>query len=89
MAWVDGKAFWLFLPASAHVFIRCEALERVESPGEMIGLQEGLQMRFQVAMGVVVVLLNGGILERAVHAFHLPFVQGWLVLVSRWSMLCS
>jgi Domain of unknown function (DUF4910)/winged helix-turn-helix len=76
MAWVDGKAFWLFLPASAHVFIRCEALERVESPGEMIGLQEGLQMRFQVAMGVVVVLLNGGILERAVHAFHLPVRPG-------------
>src|SRR5262245_65992935 len=80
MAWVNGQAFWLFLPASANVFKRCEAFERFESPGDMIGHQEGLQRRFQGAMGLVVVLFHGSILERAVHAFHWPVRPGMVGL---------
>ena len=46
MAWVDGKAFRLFLPACDDVFIRGKALKRFESLGEIIGHQKGLQMHF-------------------------------------------
>jgi hypothetical protein len=70
MVRVNGKAFRLLLPASADVFIRGESLERFEARGAMIGHQEGLQMRFQVVMSLVVILVHGGVFARAVHAFH-------------------
>jgi hypothetical protein len=68
---ITGKAFRLFLPASADVFIRCEPFERFESFREVIGHEEGLQMLFQAIMGLVVVRFHGGVFERAVHAFDL------------------
>jgi hypothetical protein len=71
MAWVDGKAFWLFLPAFADVLIRCQSFERFESLREIIGHQEGMQMLFQVVMGHVVIPFYGGLFERAIHPFHL------------------
>src|ERR671918_2353218 len=76
MVRIYGKSFRLFLPASADVFIRCESLERFEALGEVIGHQEGLQMRFQVVMGLVVILFHGGVFERAVHPFHLSIRPG-------------
>ena len=42
MAWVDRKAFWLFLPAFADVLIRCQSFERFEPLREIIGHQEGM-----------------------------------------------
>ena len=44
MAWIDGQAFGLFLPALTYVFIRGQAVERCESFREIIGHQEGIQM---------------------------------------------
>ena len=76
MAWVDGKAFWLFLPAFADVLIRCKSCERFESLREIIGHQEGLQMLFQVVMSLVVMLFHGGLFERTVHPFHLAVGPG-------------
>ena len=58
MAWVDGKAFRFFLPALADVLIRRKSLERFESLCEIIGHQKGIQMLFQVVMGVVVILFG-------------------------------
>ena len=71
MVRIHGKAFWLFLPAFADVFIRCESFERFESLGEVIGHQESIQVFFQVLVGLVVILFHRGVFERAVHAFYL------------------
>jgi hypothetical protein len=76
MAWVDGKAFRLFLPAFADVLIRGQAFERFESLREIIGHQEGLQMLFQVVMSLIVILFHGGLFERAVHPFDLAIGPG-------------
>jgi hypothetical protein len=56
MVRIDGKAFRLFLPALADVLIRGQACAGVESFREMIGHQEGMQMRVQVVMGLLVLL---------------------------------
>ena len=71
MAWVDGKAFRLFLVAFADVLTRWKALERFESLREIIGHQEGVQMPFQVVMGLVVIPFHRGLFEHAIHSFHL------------------
>jgi hypothetical protein len=76
MVRINGKAFWLFWPAVADVFIRCESFERFESLGEVIGHQESLEMLFQMVMALVMVLFHGGVFERAVHAFHLAIRPG-------------
>ena len=71
MVRVKGNAFRLLLAALADVLIRGQAFERLEALGEVIGHQEGLQMRFQVVMGLVVILVHRGVFECAVHPFHL------------------
>ena len=54
MAWIEGNAFGLFLPALTDVFIRAQAVERFESFRDIIGHQEGRQLCFQVVMSFVV-----------------------------------
>jgi hypothetical protein len=76
MVRIHGKSSRLFLPASADVFISCESLERLESLGKVIGHPEGLQVRFQVVVGLVVTLFYSGVFARAVHPFHLPIRPG-------------
>ena len=76
MVRIQGKAFWLFLPASADVLIRCESFERFESLGEVIGQQECIQVFFQVLVGLVGIFFHRGVCERAVHAFHLAIRPG-------------
>jgi hypothetical protein len=71
MVRIRGKPCWLFVPALTDVLIGCDSFERFESLREVIGHQEGMQMLFQVVMGLVVILLHGGVFERAVHAFYL------------------
>ena len=58
MAWIDGKAFWLFLPALTDVLIGGKAFERFESLREIIGHQESMEMLFQVVMGLVIILFS-------------------------------
>jgi hypothetical protein len=70
MVRIPGKAFWLFLPASAEVCIRGESFERLESLGEVRGQQECLQVGFQGLVGLVVICFHRGVFARAVHAFH-------------------
>jgi hypothetical protein len=55
---------------------RGKAFERFESFREVIGHQEGLQMLFQVVMGLVVIRFHGGVSRRVVHAFYLAIGPG-------------
>jgi hypothetical protein len=86
MVRINGKSFRLFLSASVDVFIRGKAFERFESFREVIGHQEGLQMLFQVVMGLVVIRFRVASLGVWFMRSTWPSVQGWLVLVSPWSM---
>jgi hypothetical protein len=75
MVRVDGKAFWLFLPALTDMFIGGKPSEGIESLGEIVSHAEGVEVLFQVLMGLVIVLSDRGFLERAVHALHLETVS--------------
>lgn len=76
MVRIDGKAFWLFLPALADVLIGGEPFQRFEPLREIIGHEKRVQMCFQVIMSRVVIFFHGGFFERAVHAFHLAIGPG-------------
>src|ERR671922_2646085 len=76
MVRINGESFWLCLPTFTDVLIRSESFQRLESPRDVIGHEEGMQLLFQMVMGLVVVLLHGGFFARAVHAFHLAIGPG-------------
>ena len=46
MVRIVSKAFGLFLPALADMFLRSEPSEGFESLGEIIGHQEGVEVLF-------------------------------------------
>jgi hypothetical protein len=71
MVRIDGQAFRLFLPALADGLIRGQAGAGVESFREILGHQEGMQMRVQVGMGLLVIRVDGGLFARTVPPFHL------------------
>ena len=77
---VDAKSFRLFCPYFADVFIRGEALEGLEPPGEIIGHQEAVHVRFQLFVRGVVITFHRGLLDGSVHAFNLPVCPGMLWL---------
>ena len=76
MARVDGESEWSFLPLLADELIWCEALEGFESFGEVVGHEEGLQVFFELGMGLVVKAFDGRFLESSIHALDLPVGPG-------------
>ena len=53
------------------MFVWVQAAEGVESAPEVVGCEEVAQVGAQLGVAVVVVALDGGVLDRAVHAFDL------------------
>jgi hypothetical protein len=74
MDWVESKSksVWGLRSEFAEIFVGCEAFEGFESSGEVVGLEEVVQVRFELVMGVVEVALNRSVLDGSVHAFDLP-----------------
>jgi hypothetical protein len=73
---VESKFIWGLGPELAEVFVGSEAFERLESSGEVIGLEEVVQVRFELVMGVVEVSLHRSVLDGSVHALDLPVSPG-------------
>ena len=94
---VECESFWLLGPGFANVLVGsvpvgCEALERLEALGKVVGTQEELQVLSQPIMAVIEVAPRGDFLDtvasltvRFIRSTW-PLVQGWFGLVSRWSM---
>jgi hypothetical protein len=65
---------WTDLAGSSRL-CRCtrrgQASEGLKPFGEVKGHQEGLDVRFELAMSAVMVPLNGSLLEGSVHPFNL------------------
>ena len=76
MDWVKGKTVWGLRPELAEVFVGCEALEGLESSGEVVGSQKVGQVPFELVVGVVEEAFDGGFLDGAIHAFDLPVGPG-------------
>jgi hypothetical protein len=54
---------------------RCEAFEGLEAPGVILGLDEVVEVGSQLVVGFVVVALDGGVLEGAVHSLNLAVIR--------------
>ena len=80
MDWVESKFIWCLRPEFAEVFVGREAFEGLESPGEVVGVEEVVQVRFELVVGVVEVSLDGGVFDGSVHAFDLPIGPGMVGL---------
>ena len=62
---------WFLLPTCTDELEGREALEGLQAFGEVVGYQERVQVFFELLMGLVMIALNGGLLERAVHPLDL------------------
>jgi hypothetical protein len=76
MAWIDGKAFWFFLPALTDVFIRGKPSEGFEALGEIVGHPEGVEVLFEVLRRLVRAFFDRGFFEGAVYALDLAIGPG-------------
>lgn len=76
MGRVEPESFWLGCPCFADVFVWREAPKRLEAPGEVVGRDEVGQMASQLVVTVIVVSLDGRLLDGPVHAFDLPVGPG-------------
>src|SRR5579862_2640878 len=76
MAWIEGEAIWLFFPDAANVFVGRKPLQCLEPTAEVVGGNEVNQVAAQLAVGLVVVPLDGRFFEGAVHPLDLPIGPG-------------
>src|SRR3546814_17865279 len=76
MDWIDSDALWLFGPELAVVCVGGEAFESLEPLGKVVGGEEVCEVCPQPVVAVVVVAANGGLFDRAVHAFDLTVGPG-------------
>ena len=82
---VEDESFGLDCPALADELVRREARQRLQSSAEVVGIDEVGEMSAQLGVIVIVVSLDGRVLDGAVHAFDLPI--GPRVFDPRASML--
>ncbi len=71
MGWIEFEALGFFCPGFADELVGTKAFEGFESAGEVVGSDELVQVAAELVVGFVVEALDGGVLERAVHAFDL------------------
>ena len=76
MGWIDPESFGLIRPGFDDEFVGREPLQGFEASGVIVGVDEIRQVAFELIAAVVVVALDGGFLDRAVHAFDLAVGPG-------------
>jgi hypothetical protein len=74
----DFETERVFLPGLADELIGCHTAKSLEPFGEVVSHEEGLQVLFELLMGLVVVALDGGFFKSAVHPLNLPVGPGML-----------
>src|SRR4051812_45491392 len=75
---VESKSIRFFLPAFADELRGREAMERLESFGEVVSGDEVAEVGSQLVVAVVVVALNRGLFDGAVHALDLAVGRGMI-----------
>ena len=76
MVWIDVEAFWLICPAFADELIGCQAFEGFQSAAVIIGVDEVLEVGFELNMAVVVIAFDGCFFDGSVHPFDLAIGPG-------------
>ena len=70
------ESAWVRSPGFTDELIWCEASDGFEASGEVVGIDEVLQVRSQLVVGLVEVAFDGRVLDGAVHSFDLPIGPG-------------
>ena len=74
---VEDESFWLGSPSLADELVRGEALEGLQPPAEIVGIDEVGEVPLELCVAVVVIALNGRLLDGAVHSLDLA-VGPWM-----------
>ena len=74
VGWVGGKSVGFDWPCFADIFEGCEALDGLQPPRIIICIEKVVKGGGQLRVTVVMVLLDGGLLDRPVHS--LDFAVG-------------
>ena len=77
---IESESFWLGSPAFADVVVRREALQGLQPPGVVVGVDEVGKVSFELIVSIVMVALDGRFLDRAVRALDLAIGPGMLDL---------
>jgi hypothetical protein len=73
---VESKSIRFFLPAFADELIGREAMERLESFGEVVSGEEVAEVGSQLVVAVVVITLHRGFFDVRFMRSTWPLVQG-------------
>lgn len=68
---VEPEGFGIICPGFAAEPVRSQAGQGFEAPGEVVGGQEGIEMRPQLGVGPIVMSFDGGLIQRPVDPFDL------------------
>ena len=71
MGWIENKSIGLVLPGFTDEFVDRKTAEGLQPFGEVVGGEKVNQVGTELCVAVVVVALNGGFLDGAVHALDL------------------
>ena len=74
---VEDESFGLDCRALADEFVRGQSLQRLQSPAEVVGRDEVVEMRFQLLVRFIKIAADGRFLDRSVHAFDLT-IGPWM-----------
>src|SRR5271156_316438 len=76
MDWVECESFGLFCPCFGDELVGRQALEGLQSSGEVVSVDEVCEVGLQLLVCVVVVAFDGRFLDRAVHSLDLSVGPG-------------
>jgi hypothetical protein len=76
MVWIEVEAFWLVCPAFADELIGRQAFEGFQSAAEIVGVDEVLEVGFELVMAVIMIAFDGCFLDCPVHPFDLTIGPG-------------
>jgi hypothetical protein len=78
MDWVEPESFGLFCPYFADELLGSDALQGLQAPTIVVGVDEHGEVSLELLVAVVVVELDGDLLDGPVHPFDLAVGSGML-----------
>jgi len=78
MEGTESEPFRLLCPELTNPLEWRQATKALQALGEVVRIEKGRQMRPQAFVGLVVEAPDGGLFDRAVHAFDLPVRPGMI-----------
>lgn len=80
MGWIERKSVCGLSPEFAGVYAGLEALEGVETLGEVAGPQQVGEVGFELVVGVIETALDGSIHDGSVHALDMDQTPATLTI---------